>query len=71
MINCPENRVEISIAFTWPGAAAGYSLQQNPDLNPGNWTTYTGPVNTNGATKTATLTPPTGNLFFRLFSPSP
>lgn len=36
-----------------------------------NWTAYTGPVNTNGATKTATFTAPLGNLFFRLFFPSP
>jgi DNA/RNA endonuclease G (NUC1) len=52
----------------WPASATGYSLEQNPDLNPTNWTAYTGPLVT-GTNYVVTLTAPTGQRFFRLVHP--
>jgi DNA/RNA endonuclease G (NUC1) len=52
------------LLITWP-AATGYCLQQNPDLNPTNWTSFTGTLVT-GTNNVVTLPAPAGNLFFRL-----
>ena len=50
---------------SWPPSVAGWTLQTNNNLATGAWGNYAGPVITN----TVTLTPPTGNLFFRLSHP--
>jgi DNA/RNA endonuclease G (NUC1) len=57
------------LVISWPSAATGYGLQQNPDLNPANWTGYTGTVNPIGTNNTVTITAPAGKLFFRLAAP--
>jgi hypothetical protein len=44
-------------------------LQQNSDLTTMNWPDFSGTVNTNGTTLSATISPTTGNQFFRLFHP--
>ena len=47
-------------------AVAGWNLQQNSNLSvPAGWTGSSG-VTTSGGTNYLTLTPPTGNWFFRL-----
>jgi hypothetical protein len=57
-----------SVIVSWPGAGS-YTLQQNSNLAAAaGWTNsgYTITTNANG-TNSITITPPTGNLFFRLF----
>ena len=58
-----------TVTISWPSSATNYVLQQNSDLNTVNWTPVGLPVTTNGATLSVTITPPAGNLFFRLYSP--
>ena len=60
-----------SVIISWPNLGA-YTLQQNTNLAvPAGWTTSDYPVTTNSlaGTNSITITPPTGNLFFRLASP--
>ena len=50
-------------------AVSGWSLQQNNNLTvPANWTASGGVITSNG-TNYLSITPPTGNLFFRLSNP--
>ena len=60
-----------SAIISWPSPSTGYFLQTNGNLDKTNWSNYPGTVVTNGAgtTNSATLTPPIGNLFFRLANP--
>lgn len=60
-----------NLVISWASAATSYSLQQTADLNPANWSLYPGPITDNGTTKSATLTPTNGQLFFRLIAPVP
>jgi hypothetical protein len=46
-----------------------YTLQQNNNLAGGSWTTSGYSINTANGTNSVTITPPTGNLFFRLSQP--
>jgi hypothetical protein len=55
-----------TVTVSWPSSATDFVLQQNSDLNTANWTPVGLPVNTNGATMSVTISPPAGNLFFRL-----
>lgn len=48
--------------ISWPVSATGWTLQTNRDLLTTNWGDYTGPIINN----TATNSPASGNLFFRL-----
>lgn len=57
-----------NVIVSWSTNATGYTLQQNTNLNPTNWTTYPDPVTISGTNKIATLTPSPGNLFLRLRS---
>ncbi len=66
-INLPGNSVIVS----WPNTGS-YTLQQNNNLAASaGWATSGYPVTTNTVTGTnsITITPPTGNLFFRLANP--
>jgi len=57
---------------SWPSASAGWSLQQRPDLTTGSWSPsgYNGyGISDDGTNKSLIITPPTGNLFFRLLHP--
>ena len=58
-----------TVVVSWPSSAAGFVLQQNSDLTTTNWPDFSGTVNTNGTTLSATITPTTANRFFRLFHP--
>ena len=55
-----------TVTVSWPSSATNYVLQQNSDLTTANWTPVGLPVSTNGATMSVTISPPAGNLFFRL-----
>jgi hypothetical protein len=50
---------------SWPPSATGWTLQTNNNLATGSWGNYLGIVVNNSATNS----PPTGNLFFRLTQP--
>ena len=58
-----------AVVISWPLSAAGFVLQQNSDLATTNWPDFSGTVNTNETTKSATISPATNNLFFRLRHP--
>jgi uncharacterized protein (DUF2141 family) len=57
---------------SWPSVSAGWSLQQNSDLTTSNWNPsgYSGyGISDDGTNKSLIISPPTGNLFFRLLHP--
>jgi hypothetical protein len=58
------NRVVVS----WPNTGS-YTFQQNANLAGGSWTTSGYTITTSNGTNSITITPPTGNLFFRLKQP--
>jgi hypothetical protein len=55
-----------SLVISWPASATNFVLQQNSDLSTANWINTGLPIITNGAIESVTISPPTGNLFFRL-----
>lgn len=55
------------LIISWPSAATGFELQQNTNLNAGNWTTPPETITDNGTIKTVNITPAPGERFFRLF----
>jgi hypothetical protein len=58
------------VSVSWPVAPGGFTLQQNGNLaHAAGWSTYGGTVSTNNGVGSVTLTPPVGNLFFRLYHP--
>lgn len=58
-----------SVVVSWPAPSTGWVLQQNGNLHTTNWTLSGYTVNTANGTNSITITPPTGNLYFRLASP--
>jgi hypothetical protein len=57
-----------SVVVSWPDTGS-YTLQTNGNLSISNWTGYGGTINTVNGTNRVTITPPMGNLFFRLSNP--
>ncbi len=57
-----------SVVVSWPNTGS-YTLLTNNNLNASSWPGYGGTINTANGTNSVTLTPPTGNLFFRLHNP--
>jgi len=55
-----------TVTISWSLTATNFVLQQNSDLNTLSWTPVGLPVTTNGTTLSVTISPPAGNLFFRL-----
>ena len=56
-----------TVKVLWPDAATNtYTLQQNANLATTNWTTSGFAISNVSGTNSITLTPPVGNLFFRL-----
>ena len=56
-----------SVQVRWPAPATNtYTLQQNPDLATTNWVTSGFSITNGFGTNFCTITPPVGNLFFRL-----
>ena len=60
-----------SVKVLWPDPATNsYTLQQNANLAAGNsWATSGYTITPANGTNSITITPPTGNLFFRLKTP--
>jgi hypothetical protein len=57
-----------SIIVSWPDSGS-YTLRQNANLSSANgWTTSAYSITTANGTNSITITPPMGNLFFRLQS---
>jgi hypothetical protein len=56
------------VVVSWPNTGS-YMLQTNNNLNTTNWLGYGGTINTANGTNSVTITPPMGNLFFRLANP--
>lgn len=54
-----------SVVVSWPHTGS-YNLQTNGNLNASGWIVFGGTVNTANSTNNITISPPTGNLFFRL-----
>ena len=54
---------------SWPSPSAGFVLQEISDLNTTNWVNAPQAVTDNGTNKFITVSPPTGNRFYRLFKP--
>ncbi len=55
-----------SVTVWWPNTVT-YTLQTNNNIAAASgWIAYGGTVNTNGVTNSVTISPPRGNLFFRL-----
>jgi len=55
-----------SVIVSWPNTGS-YTLQQNSNFaTPAGWTTSGFSISTANGTNSITITPPTGNLFFRL-----
>jgi hypothetical protein len=60
------NNLNISWPY-WNNPSTGWTLQQNSDLTTTNWTpTPTNAISNDGTNNLITITPTTGNLFFRL-----
>jgi hypothetical protein len=57
-----------SVTVSWPNTGS-YTLQTNNNLSTSNWPGYGGTINNSNGTNSVTLTPPAGNLFFRLSNP--
>ena len=60
-----------NVMVSWPAVATEFTLQQKSGLAATNWTACSYPVTTNGATASVTISPPLGNLYFRLFNQLP
>ncbi len=57
-----------SVKVSWPNTGS-YTLQQNSAVGGGTWTPSGYSITTANGTNSITVTPPTGNLFFRLSNP--
>ena len=57
-----------SVTVFWLNTGS-YTLQQNSNLATADWTISGYPITTANGTKSITITPATGNLFFRLANP--
>jgi hypothetical protein len=57
-----------SVKVLWPNTGS-YTLQTNSNLAVSNWIGYGGTVTTANGTNSITISPPSGNLFFRLSNP--
>jgi len=57
-----------SVKVSWPNTG-NYTLQTNNNLATTSWFGYGGSVSTANGTNSMTISPPSGNLFFRLHNP--
>ena len=58
-----------NLLVSWPAIWANWTLQQSTNLAGGDWTSYSGPIGSDGTTKTATNSAPVDKGFFRLYYP--
>jgi hypothetical protein len=57
-----------SVVVSWANTGS-YVLQTNNDLTTTNWLGYGGTILSGNGTNNVTISPPVGNLFFRLYHP--
>lgn len=57
-----------SVKVSWPNTGS-YTLQTNNNLATTSWIAYGGGIATASGTNSVTISPPAGNLFFRLHNP--
>ena len=57
------------VVISWPPPSTGFVLQQNGNLASTNWTTNSAAITTSNGTNNVSITPLTGNQFFRLAHP--
>ena len=57
-----------SVIVSWPNTGS-YTLQQTRTSRAKGWATSGYTITTSNGTNSITITPPTGNLFFRLANP--
>jgi serpin B len=63
-----------SLTLSWPYSSTAWTVEQNPDLSPANWTPASGANSNDGTNNFMTITAPAQNLFYRLshvLSPQP
>jgi len=58
-----------SVIVSWPSPSSGFVLQQTANVLTPSWANSGYTVNDNGIIRSVTITPPAGNLFFRLMNP--
>ncbi len=56
-----------AVTISWPSSGS-FTIQTNGNLAATNWVNYGGLVNNTAGTNSITISPPAGNLFFRLKS---
>lgn len=59
-------RSNASVILSCPISLTSYSLQQNPDLGPLNWSDYAGTISDNGVIRTAIINVSGNSMFYRL-----
>jgi hypothetical protein len=55
-----------SVLLTWPSPSTGFALQQTTSLKPVNWTNAPQTATDDGIIKSVTVSPATGNVYYRL-----
>lgn len=65
----PEHAAAGTFAFSWPESAAGWILEESPDLSPGSWVTSGEAITVSDGKKRIMIPHPAGNRFFRLSHP--
>ena len=55
-----------NVSISWPSSSQGWTLQQCSDLAAGSWDACGITVSNDGKNCCVTISPPAGNLFFRL-----
>jgi hypothetical protein len=55
-----------NVEISWPSPSTDWTLQQSSNLLATNWATTGSAISDNGTNKSITISPPTGDLFFRL-----
>ena len=58
-----------AIRLTWPATAAGWMLEESPDLAPGNWTSSSRTVTTSAGSNQVAIPTTEGRRFFHLRGP--
>ncbi len=59
-----------NVVISWPSTFSDFTLQQNTDaMATTNWSNVPGTVQDNGTSRSVTISPPTGQRFYRLSKP--
>jgi hypothetical protein len=59
-----------TVAISWPSPSSGFTLQQSTNgIATLNWSNLVATPSDDGTTKTVTVSPPTGNRYYRLIQP--